>query len=148
MTQTSKAAIIAARILVALVFLINGLGIIDQSEALRELIQRGCSEAIAPGLLIFGRSIEVIAGIAFALGKYPRIAAVWLMVFLIPATWVGHPFWLLAGAPTFTPQLINFFKNIAMLGGLLFVASIDDQPTLLRMRNTQSAPRQNKRTDW
>jgi hypothetical protein len=49
---------------------------------------------------------------------------------------------------TYTPQLINFFKNIAILGGLLFVASIDDQPTLLRIRNTQSALRQNKRADW
>jgi putative oxidoreductase len=127
-------AVIAARILVALVFLVNGLGIIDQSEALRELIQRGCPEAIAPGLLIFGRSIEVIAGFAIALGMYPRIAAVWLMIFLLPATWVGHPFWLLTGTPTFTPQLINFFKNIAILGGLLFIASTQDQPTLLSIR--------------
>ncbi len=134
MTQSSKTVMIAARILVALVFLVNGLGIIDQSEALRELIQRGCPEGIAPGLLIFGRSIEVIAGFAIALGMYPRIAAVWLMIFLIPATWVGHPFWLLAGTPTFTPQLINFFKNIAILGGLLLIASTQDQPTLLSIR--------------
>jgi putative oxidoreductase len=147
MTQTAKNAIIAARILIALVFLINGLGIVDQSEALRELIQRGCPETIAPVLLIFGRSIEVVAGFALASGVYPRLAALALMVFLVPATWVGHPFWLLAGAMTYTPQLINFFKNVAILGGLLFVASIDDQPTLLRIRNTQSAPRQSKRAD-
>jgi putative oxidoreductase len=134
MTQSSKTAIIAARILVAIVFLVNGLGIVDQSEALRELIQRGCPEAIAPGLLIFGRSIEVIAGFAMALGIYPRIAAVGLMIFLIPATWVGHPFWLLVGASTFVPQLINFFKNIAILGGLLFIAWTQDQPTLLSIR--------------
>jgi uncharacterized membrane protein YphA (DoxX/SURF4 family) len=134
LNRSEVTALIAARILVALVFLVNGLGIIDQSEALRELIQRGCPEAIAPGLLIFGRLIEVIAGLAFALGIYPRIAGVWLMIFLIPATWVGHPFWLLAGAPTFTPQLINFFKNIAIMGGLLFIASTQDQPTLLSIR--------------
>ena len=133
-TRTQAMAVIAARILVALVFLVNGLGIIDQAEALRELIQRGCPEAIAPGLLIFGRSIEVIAGFAIALGIYPRIAAVWLMIFLLPATWVGHPFWLLTGTPTFTPQLINFFKNIAILGGLLFIASTQDQPALLSIR--------------
>ncbi len=133
-TRTQAMAVIAARILVALVFLVNGLGIIDQSEALRELIQRGCPEAIAPGLLIFGRSIEVIAGFAIALGMYPRIAAVWLMIFLLPATWVGHPFWLLTGTPTFTPQLINFFKNLAILGGLLFIASTQDQPTLVSIR--------------
>ena len=68
MNKTAKAAIIAARILVALVFLVNGLGIIDQSEALRELIQRGCPETIAPVLLILGRSIEVVAGFALASG--------------------------------------------------------------------------------
>jgi uncharacterized membrane protein YphA (DoxX/SURF4 family) len=56
------------------------------------------------------------------------------MIFLLPATWVGHPFWLLTGTPTFTPQLINFFKNLAILGGLLFIASTQDQPTLVSIR--------------
>jgi hypothetical protein len=31
----------------------------------------------------------------------------------------------------FTPQLLNFFKNTAMMGGLLFMAATRSQPTLL-----------------
>ena len=41
MNRLQTASLVAARVLLALVFLLNGLGIVDQSEALRELIGRG-----------------------------------------------------------------------------------------------------------
>ena len=51
------------------------------------------------------------------------MAAVALIAFLVAATFVGHAFWLAAaGTPVFVGQLINFLKNLAMMGGLLFVA--------------------------
>jgi uncharacterized membrane protein YphA (DoxX/SURF4 family) len=53
-----------------------------------------------------------------------------LFVFLVPATFVSHSFWLAAGTPAFQGQLINFCKNTAILGGLLFIAAAPVQPTL------------------
>jgi uncharacterized membrane protein YphA (DoxX/SURF4 family) len=46
----------------------------------------------------------------------------WLFAFLVPATFVPHSFWLAAGTPQFQGQLINFCKNIALWGGLIFIA--------------------------
>jgi uncharacterized membrane protein YphA (DoxX/SURF4 family) len=51
-------------------------------------------------------------------------------VFLVPATFVSHSFWLAAGTPAFQGQLINFCKNTAILGGLLFIAATPGQPRL------------------
>jgi hypothetical protein len=36
-----------------------------------------------------------------------------------------------AGTAAFTPELLNFLKNTAMMGGLLFIAATESQPTLL-----------------
>ena len=103
MTQSQETVLIPSRILAALVFVVNGLGIIYQREALRELIQRGCREAIEPSQLIFGRSIKFIAGFAFVLKFRPRITPLGLIFFLIWAAWVVAarmvmPVWIQARA--------------------------------------------------
>ena len=135
MNRAQQTLIIAARVLVAVVFLLNGLGIIDQSEALRELIQRGTPVSIAPALLFVGRTVEVVAGFSLAFGFYSRLSAIALFLFLIPVTWVGHPFWLVNETPLLVPQLINFFKNLAIMGGLIFIASIDSPIAALNLRH-------------
>jgi xanthosine utilization system XapX-like protein len=39
------------------------------------------------------RALEVVAGLSLAFGIYPRLAAVALVVFLVPSTVIGHAFW-------------------------------------------------------
>jgi putative oxidoreductase len=74
--------------------------------------------------MLVGRSVELIGGLALAFGIFPRVAALALIAFLVAATFVGHAFWLApAGTPVFVGQLINFLKNLAIMGGLLFIAS-------------------------
>ena len=83
--------------------------------------------------MLGGRSVELIGGLALAFGIFPRVAALALIAFLVAATLVGHAFWLAAaGTPVFVGQLINFLKNLAMMGGLLFVGSTQSQPGLIR----------------
>jgi uncharacterized membrane protein YphA (DoxX/SURF4 family) len=68
---------------------------------------------------------------ALALGILPQLAAMVLVTFLIPATLISHPFWEAAGTPAFQVQMINFFKNCAILGGLMFLSSTRSQQALL-----------------
>jgi putative oxidoreductase len=83
--------------------------------------------------MLVGRSVELIGGLALAFGIFPRVAALALIAFLVAATLVGHAFWLApAGTPVFVGQLINFLKNLAIMGGLLFVASTQSPPMLIR----------------
>jgi putative oxidoreductase len=75
--------------------------------------------------------MELIGGLALVLGIVPRIAALALMGFLVPATLTAHAFWAADGPQAFMGQLVNFLKNIAMMGGLLFIASTGGQPTVM-----------------
>jgi hypothetical protein len=59
-----------------------------------------------------------------ALGLFPRWCALALFAFLLPATIVSHSFWLAAGTPQLQGQLMNFSKNVAIWGGLIFIAGI------------------------
>jgi putative oxidoreductase len=54
-----------------------------------------------------------------------------LLAFLVPSTFVAHEFWKIAGTAAYTPQLLNFLKNTAIVGGLLFIAATKFQATLL-----------------
>ena len=133
MQPLSRYGILIARVMISMVFLLNALGVIDQAEAARELAARGAPSNLVPFLMLVGRSVELIGGLALAFGIFPRVAALALIAFLVAATLVGHAFWLAtAGTPVFVGQLINFLKNLAIMGGLLFVASTQSQPALIR----------------
>jgi len=69
-----------------------------------------------------GRTLEIVAGFSLAFGIFPRWCAAALFAFLVPATFVSHSFWLAAGTSQFQGQLINFYKNLAIWGGLVFIA--------------------------
>jgi putative oxidoreductase len=113
-----------------MIFLLNGLGIISQAMAAKELIEHGAPASLAPILMLSARALEVVAGLGLAFGIYPRSAAVALLVFLIPTTLLAHAFWQAAGTASFTVQLLNFLKNTAMAGGLFFIAATRCQPSL------------------
>ena len=132
MERFSRYGILLARVMISMVFLLNALGVIDQNIPAREMIERGAPSALVPVMMLAGRCVELVAGVVLILGIFPRLAAFALFAFLVPATLVSHSFWLSAGTPAFMGQLINFSKNLAILGGLLFVASTQSQPALIR----------------
>jgi putative oxidoreductase len=44
---------------------------------------------------------------------------------------MGHAFWLAIGTTLYPIQLINFFKNVCMAGGLILIIATTSQPVLL-----------------
>jgi putative oxidoreductase len=131
MNSLQRYVLVLSRVLVAIIFLLNGLGIISQAAAAKALVDHGAPASLVPFLMLGARTLEVVAGFCLAFGIYPRLAALALLAFLVPATLTGHAFWQAAGTAAFTPQLLNFLKNTAMVGGLLFIAATPSQPTLL-----------------
>ncbi|WP_425490704.1 DoxX family protein [Haloprofundus salilacus] len=77
----------------------------------------------APGLAVpFTGGMLLFGGIGIAVGLLPTLAAGALVVFLLVTTPLMHDFW---AAPEGQQQneMINFLKNVAMLGGaLVFLA--------------------------
>jgi putative oxidoreductase len=131
MNSLQRYALAAGRVLVALIFLANGFGIIPQTQPARELAEAGAPAALVPLLMLIARTIEIVGGFGLMLGIYPRIAALALIAFLVPATLAAHGFWHEVGTPAYVPALLNFLKNTAMTGGLLFIAATPNQPTLV-----------------
>jgi putative oxidoreductase len=131
MNSLQRNVLVLSRVLVAVIFLLNGLGIVSQVQATKDLLDHGSPANLVPFLMLCARTLEVAAGLCLALGIYPRLAAVVLFAFMVPATLVAHDFWRATGTRAFTPQLVNFLKNTAMLGGLLFIAATPSQPALL-----------------
>jgi len=64
-------------------------------------------------------AIEVLAPIALVIGIFPRLTALFLIAFVIAATATSHRYWEFA-EPARRFQEISFFKNLGILGGLLF----------------------------
>ena len=136
--RSSRWFLICARVLIAIVFLLNGFGIINQAIPAGEMMERGVPPAVVPFAMFAGRFLEIVAGFGLALGILPRWCAMALLAFLVPATFVSHSFWLAAGTPQLQGQLINFSKNLAIWGGLVFIAGIANQPSLLPRNNVVS----------
>jgi putative oxidoreductase len=63
------------------------------------------------------------AGVALALGLWPRLAAGVLAGTLVPTTLAGHPYWQLDDPAARRQQRTHFFKNVGLLGGALLVLS-------------------------
>jgi uncharacterized membrane protein YphA (DoxX/SURF4 family) len=74
MERLSRYGILIARVMISMVFLVNALGVIDQTEAARELAARGAPSNLVPFLVLVGRSVELIGGFALAFGIFPRVA--------------------------------------------------------------------------
>lgn len=138
MERSTRWFLICARVLMALVFLLNGFGIINQAIPAKEMMERGVPPAVVPFAMFAGRFLEIVAGFGLALGIFPRWCALALFAFLVPATFVSHSFWLAAGTPQFQGQLINFSKNVAIWGGLVFIAGTANQPAFLPRSATNS----------
>ena len=66
--------------------------------------------------------VEVLCGLALVVGFGTRIAALILAIFTLVATFFFHPYWNVSPDQQLIPFLL-FYKNIAVVGGLLILAA-------------------------
>src|SRR4051794_1603545 len=78
--------------------------------------------------------VQLVAGSLLAIGRVPRLASMALAATLVPTTLAGHRFWDEADPEAKAMQRIQFFKNMAMLGGLVYAATDRDGAPSLTWR--------------
>lgn len=66
--------------------------------------------------------VEISCGLAILFGIRTQVAALVLAVFTLAASFFFHNFWSLPAEQAYIQQLM-FFKNIAVVGGLLILAA-------------------------
>ncbi|MEQ1742762.1 MAG: DoxX family protein [Candidatus Nitrotoga sp.] len=110
---------LAARILIALIFVMSGFGKITGFEGtVGYIASKGLpmSELLA----ISAITVELGGGIMLIVGWNARWAAAAIFVFTAMAALFFHNFWAVPPDEA-QNQMINFMKNISMMGGLLYV---------------------------
>jgi putative oxidoreductase len=119
--SSSSFAPLAGRILLSVLFLVSGvfkIGAYSQTvgySASKGLPMAGVAIACAAVL-------EIAGGLAIIAGFQTKIAAWLLFLYLIPVTFFFHNFWAMQGVEQ-QQNMINFLKNVAIMGGLVILAS-------------------------
>ena len=92
-----------------------------------------------PAVLAFATAaLEVVAGIALAIGFQARWAALALALFTLLASVLFHNFWAMPAEQVMVQQLM-FMKNLAVAGGLLLVFSFGAGPASVDTRRAALA---------
>ncbi len=71
-------------------------------------------------LLVAACVCELLGSACVLLGFRVRFGAFLLIIFLIPATALMHPFWTAQGAE-YEVQVATFLRNLSIIGGLLIL---------------------------
>lgn len=66
--------------------------------------------------------VEIVGGLALIAGLGTRLAAIVLAAFTLVASFFFHAYWAVPADQQLIPQLL-FYKNIAVVGGLLTIAA-------------------------
>ena len=91
-----------------------------------------------PALAMLVGLFEVTAGIALALGLGARWASLALAAFTLVASLLFHAYWTAPPEQQMVQQLL-FFKNLAAVGGLLFIAALGAGPWSIDARRRSSS---------
>jgi putative oxidoreductase len=123
---------LAGRAALALIFIISGLGKLADPVTMGGFIaSRGLP--LATVLAALAGAVEVAGGLSIALGAWTRWGALALAAFLVPVTLIFHnP----AGLEGMAAQLemVQVLKNLAILGGLVAIASFGPGPVSIDAR--------------
>jgi putative oxidoreductase len=114
------------RVLLSAIFIISGISKIGNFGATRDaIVAHGVP--VAGLFVVLSLVIEIAAGVCILIGLQGRISAMLLMAYLIPVTLIMHNFWSYMG-PEHQMQLVNFLKNISIMGGLAQIAAMGPGP--------------------
>jgi putative oxidoreductase len=115
-------ALLIGRVAFAALFLPSGFSKLLNLQAFLYNID-GRGVPFAPVLAPIAAAVEFLGGVALLLGVQVRFASVVLLLFTVVATLIAHRFWEYAPGAARQMQQINFFKNVAIVGGFVFLAA-------------------------
>lgn len=125
----AKATTILGRALFAPLFYLGAQNAMKNADALAPLIDKRRSQAGLPDLPVDSAQLvqangaaQIGLSTALALGIAPRVVAFGLIGSLVPTTLAGHAFWDHEDPAERNNHKLQFVKNLAVAGGLVFIA--------------------------
>jgi putative oxidoreductase len=110
---------LVGRVLLALIFIIAGYGKITGFEGTVGYMQ-AYNVPMTQVLAVLAIIVELGGGLMIAVGWKARWAAAAIFIFVLIASFIFHAFW---AVPADQAQLQNimFMKNLAIMGGMLYI---------------------------
>ena len=107
---------LVGRILLSSIFLMSAIHkMTDWAGTEKQMADKGMT--MVPFFLAGAFTLELVGSLSLLLGYKARWGALLLILFLVPVTVVMHNFWN-CQAEMQQMQMMNFIKNVAILGGL------------------------------
>ena len=72
-------------------------------------------------LVPFSGVMAIIGGLSIFFGYFARFGALLIFLFLVPVTLAMHNFWAVTDPMMHQMQMIQFMKNLALIGGALLI---------------------------
>lgn len=110
--------LLAGRILLAYIFVLSGYGKITNFAGTAGYMAKYGMPMIE-FFLVCAIVLELAGSLMLVLGWKARWGALALIVFTVPTTLIFHAYWAVPPEQAYG-QMIQFQKNLAILGGLLF----------------------------
>jgi len=118
------------RILFSALFLMSGVGHFMRLEQMAQYSK--ASGVPAPKLAVLGTGVLLLLGsLSVLLGFYPTIGLILLIIFLVPTSFLMHRFWGLEDPMQRQMQMIQFQKNMALVGAALMLLLLKNWPLSL-----------------
>jgi putative oxidoreductase len=112
--------LLLGRVLVAALFLPAGWSHLTGISGFAQYLASAGVPGPAIVWAVVAAVVEFFGSLALLVGFRTRYAALALGAFTVVAAVLGHPYWA-ADAASMRGQQIHFYKDIAIVGGLLFV---------------------------
>ena len=127
-------AFFIGRLIVGAYYIYNGL---NHFVKLGQLTEYAKFKGVPmPQLAVIGAGVLLLAGgITILLGKFPEIGVAALVLFFVPVTFMMHNFWAV-GEEMKAMEMVNFTKNMALLGSALMFLAIK-KPWPLSLGNSK-----------
>ncbi len=72
----------------------------------------------------FSGVLLLLGGLSVVLGAYPTVGLWLLVIFLVPVSIKMHNFWTIADPTQKMGEMINFTKNMALVGAILMLLAM------------------------
>lgn len=114
-------AAVASRFMIVTIFVMSAIG--NKIPKFKDVAGYMAGEGVPlPQLMLVGAILFLMLGsLSILVGYRARLGAAMLLLFLILATYFFHDFWTFEDAKTQQTQLIQFMKNLSLMGTMLFI---------------------------
>lgn len=126
--------VLVGRLLFVLIFLLAA-----PNHFSKQTIAYAASQGVpfASILVPFSGVLALVGALSILVGYRAKIGAVLLMVFLVPVTFMMHKFWTVQDPMMMQMQMVMFMKNVAILGGAIFISQMGAGPLSLDARKSR-----------